>query len=429
MVARRAANRIIGPYRIPNVKVDCYAVYTNTVPASSFRGFGATQVTFPRESQIDELAERLGCDPAELRHKNLAARGESIHPGLRPLDADLPGDLSKVVQALTDRPLPKDHGRAVGCSASDAGSDPVSSAVVQVYGDGSISVLTGSTEIGQGSHTVLRQIAAEEMGVAIEKVRVVGSDTAIAPFERSTGASRTTTLMGRAVLEACREAISQLRNMAGEVLKTQPENLMVERGGVRFQDRHLGWQDVLRDFFGLSDCNIIGRAYLRKTGDLALLPVFWEIGCAGVEVAVDTETGRVRLDRLVTVGDVGLAINPAMAEGQDLGAATMGLGIGLYEELIYEGRQLVNGNLLDYRVPRFSDLAPKIDLLLAENQDGTGPYGAKGGGEGSLNPIPACLANAVYSATGARVRRLPLLPERVWQALKERTAKEKNIGR
>ena len=429
LVARRAANRIIGPYRIPNVKVDCYAVYTNTVPASSFRGFGATQVTFPRESQIDELAERLGCDPAELRHKNLAARGESIHPGLRPLDADLPGDLSKVVQALTDRPLPKDHGRAVGCSASDAGSDPVSSAVVQVYGDGSISVLTGSTEIGQGSHTVLRQIAAEEMGVAIEKVRVVGSDTAIAPFERSTGASRTTTLMGRAVLEACREAISQLRNMAGEVLKTQPENLMVERGGVRFQDRHLGWQDVLRDFFGLSDCNIIGRAYLRKTGDLALLPVFWEIGCAGVEVAVDTETGRVRLDRLVTVGDVGLAINPAMAEGQDLGAATMGLGIGLYEELIYEGRQLVNGNLLDYRVPRFSDLAPKIDLLLAENQDGTGPYGAKGGGEGSLNPIPACLANAVYSATGARVRRLPLLPERVWQALKERTAKEKNIGR
>ena len=217
--------------------------------------------------------------------------------------------------------------------------------------------------------------------------------------------------------------------MAGEVLKTQPENLMVERGGVRFQDRHLGWQDVLRDFFGLSDCNIIGRAYLRKTGDLALLPVFWEIGCAGVEVAVDTETGRVRLDRLVTVGDVGLAINPAMAEGQDLGAATMGLGIGLYEELIYEGRQLVNGNLLDYRVPRFSDLAPKIDLLLAENQDGTGPYGAKGGGEGSLNPIPACLANAVYSATGARVRRLPLMPERVWRALKERTHKEKNIGR
>ncbi len=130
------------------------------------------------------------------------------------------------------------------------------------------------------------------------------------------------------------------------------------------------------------------------------------------------------MERLTTVGDVGLAIHPAMAEGQDLGAATMGLGLGLYEELVYEGQQLVNGNLLDYRVPRFSDLPSHIDLLLAQNQDGTGPYGAKGGGEGSLNPVPACLANALYSATGARVRRLPLTPERVWRALK----KEKDIG-
>jgi len=429
LVARRAANRVIGPYRIPNVKVDCYAVYTNTIPASSFRGFGATQVTFPRESQIDELAERLGCDPIELRRKNLAARGETIHPGLRPLDADLPGDLSMLAEALAERTLPKGHGRAVGCSASDAGSDPVSSAVVQVYGDGSVSVVMGTTEMGQGSHTVVRQIAAEEMGAAIENVRVVSCDTAITPFDRSTGASRSTTTMGRAVLEACRDAISQLRNMAADVLKTNPESLALERGGIAFQERHWRWQDVLREFFGLPDCSIIGRAYLRKAGDLAMLPLFWEIGCTGVEVAVDTETGKIHLDRLVTVGDVGLAIHPAMAEGQDLGAATMGLGLGLSEELVYEGQQLVNGNLLDYRVPRFSDVPSEVDLLLAQNQDGTGPYGAKGGGEGSLNPVPACLANALYSATGARVRRLPLTPERVWRALKERTPKEKNIGR
>jgi CO/xanthine dehydrogenase Mo-binding subunit len=169
----------------------------------------------------------------------------------------------------------------------------------------------------------------------------------------------------------------------------------------------------------------VGRAYLRRVGDLCMLPVFWEIGCAGVEVSVDPETGRIGLEKLATVGDVGLAINPAMAEGQDLGAATMGLGIGLYEELTYEGQQLLNGNLLDYRVPRFSDLAKKMELMLAENQDGVGPYGAKGGGEGSLNPVPACLANAVYRATGVRLRRLPLTPERVWQALKE---KEKQSG-
>ena len=429
MVARKAANRIVGPYRIPNVKVDCCAIYTNTVPASSFRGFGATQVTFPGESQMDELAEKLSCHPVEFRRKNLAARGESIHPGLRPLDADLAGDIAMVVQALeTDKPLSKGHGRAVACSASDAGSDPVTSTIVQIYADGSVSVMTGSTELGQGSHTVLRQIAAEEMGVELQKVRVIGPDTAITPFERSTGASRTTTLMGRAVLEACQEAIAQLRDMAAEILKTAPEDLVLERSGVAFKDRRLSWQDVIRAFFGLSDCSIIGRAYLRKVGDLALLPVFWEIGCTGVEIAVDAETGRICLERLVTVGDVGLAINPAMVEGQDLGAATMGLGIGLYEELLYEGQQLLNGNLLDYRVPRFSDLAPQIDLLLVQNQDGRGPYGAKGGGEGSLNPIPACLANALYQATGVRLRRLPLTPERVWRALREQRNKGDDVG-
>lgn len=425
LVAKKAANRIIGPYRIPNVRVDCIAVYTNTVPASSFRGFGATQVTFPGESQMDELAAALKSDPIEFRQKNLAARGESVHPGLRGLDADLSGDLSMIADALeTNKPLPPNHGWGVACSASDAGSDPVTSAIVQVYGDGSVSVLTGSTEMGQGSHTILRQIAAEEMGAPLEKVRVVGSDTAIVPFERSTGASRTTTVMGRAVLEACREAIAQLKNMAAEVLKTSPQQLVLERGGVAHHDQRLSWPEVLNRFFGMSGCNIVGRAYLRKVGDLCILPVFWEIGCAGVEIAVDPETGRIKLEKLATVGDVGLAINPAMAEGQDLGAATMGLGIGLYEELLYEGQQLLNGNLLDYRVPRFSDLAPKIDLRLAENQDGVGPYGAKGGGEGSLNPVPACLANALYQATGVRLRRLPLTPERVWRALKERDDKD-----
>jgi CO/xanthine dehydrogenase Mo-binding subunit len=350
-----------------------------------------------------------------------------VHPGLRGLDADLSGDLSMIADALeTSKPLAPNHGWGIAVSASDAGSDPVTSAIVHVYGDGSVSVLTGSTEMGQGSHSILRQIAAEEMGAPIEKVRVVGSDTAIVSFERSTGASRTTTVMGRAVLEACGEAIAQLKNMAAEVLKTSPQQLVIERGGVAHQNQRLTWPEVLNRFFGMSGCNIVGRAYLRKVGDLCILPVFWEIGCVGVEIAVDPETGRITLEKLATVGDVGLAINPAMAEGQDLGAATMGLGIGLYEELLYEGQQLLNGNLLDYRVPRFSDLAPKMELMLAENQDGVGPYGAKGGGEGSLNPVPACLANALYQATGVRLRRLPLTPERVWRALKEKSHKEES---
>ena len=140
----------------------------------------------------------------------------------------------------------------------------------------------------------------------------------------------------------------------------------------------------------------------------------------GVEIVLDEETGAIPLDSLVTIGDVGLAIHPAMTESQDIGAATMGLGVGLFEELIYDGQQLMNGNMLEYRVPRFSDLAPHIDLKLVQNRDGVGPYGAKGGGEGSVNPVGACLANALYQATGVRIRRLPLTPERVWKALQEK---------
>jgi CO/xanthine dehydrogenase Mo-binding subunit len=418
MVCRKASNRIIGPYRIPNVKIDCLAVYTNTVPASSYRGLGAAQVTFPGESQMEELAEKLGCDPVEFRLQNLAESGESIHPGMRPIDADVPGDVREAARLLhAGRPLAPGHGRSVCCSCSDAGAHPVTLAMVQVYADGSVSVLSGSTEIGQGSHTVLAQIAAEEMGIPFEKVRLVGGDTAVTLFERSTGASRTTTLMGRAVLEACREAIAQCKTMAADVWGVPAELLIEERGGVRCADTRLTWFEILERYFQMEGCSIIGRAYLRKAGDLDLIPVFWEIGVVGAEIALDRETGKISLDTLVTIGDVGLAINPAMTEGQDLGAATMGLGAGLFEELIYDGQQLINGTMLEYRVPRFSDLAPNIRMKLVQNRDGVGPYGAKGGGEGAVNPISPCMANALYQATGARIRTLPLTPERVWKAL------------
>jgi CO/xanthine dehydrogenase Mo-binding subunit len=296
----------------------------------------------------------------------------------------------------------------------------VTLAMVQVYADGSVSVLSGSTEIGQGSHTILAQIAAEEMGVPLEKVRMVGSDTAMALFERSTGASRTTTLMGRAVLEACREAIAQCKSMAAEVWGVPADKLIEERGGLRNGDARMTWPAILERYFQIEGCSIIGRAYLRRAGDLQSMPVFWEIGVAGLEISVDQDTGKIFVDSLVTVGDVGLAIHPAMTEGQDLGAATMGMGAGLFEELIYDGQQLMNGTMLEYRVPRFSDMARDIHLKLVQNRDGVGPYGAKGGGEGSVNPIGPCLANALYQATGVRIRKLPLTPERVWRALQER---------
>ena len=429
LVVEKSTNRCVGPYAIPNVQIDNYSFYTNTVPASSYRGFGCAQVTLPGESQIDELATKIGKDPYEFRLMNAAKPGEEFFPGMRPFDGTLKEDLEIAAKAVGwKEPLEKGRGRGVACSGSDAGAYPLTSTAIRVYADGSASLMTGSTELGQGSHTVLPQIAAEELGIPVDNVRVVSSDTAITPYDRSTGASRTTTLMGRAVMEASREAIQQMVKMAADVLKVKVEEIQVIKGGVRCGEAQLNWSEVISKYYALPDGEVIGRAYIRKDGDFAKLPVFWEVACTGVELSVDEETGKIQMEKLATVGDVGLAINPALAEGQDIGAATMGMGIGLFEELVYDGPQLVNGSILDYRVPRFSDLPKKVELHLVQNQDGVGPYGAKGGGEASLNSMPANIANAVDRATGVRIREAPLTPERVWRALRNKKSKMEDRG-
>ncbi len=421
LVVEKSTNRCVGPYAIPNVLIENCSLYTNTVPASSYRGFGCAQVTLPGESQIDELAAKIGKDPYEFRMQNVAKPGEEFFPKMRPFDGTLKEDLEIAAKAIGwKEPLAKGHGRSVACSGSDAGAYPLTSTAVRVHADGSVTIMTGSTELGQGSHTVLPQIAAEELGVPFDEVNVVSSDTAITPYDRSTGASRTTTLMGSAVLEASREAIQQMVVMAADVLKVKIEEIEVIRGGVRCGEAQLNWSEVISKFYALPDGEVIGRSYIRKSGKFSQLPVFWEAACTGVEVSVDEETGKIKMEKLATVGDVGLAINPALAEGQDIGAATMGMGIGLFEELVYEGPQLVNGSILDYRLPRFSDMPKEVELHLVQNQDGVGPYGAKGGGEASLNSMAANIANAVDRAVGVRIRSAPLTPEKVWRALKDR---------
>ena len=421
LVVEKSTNRCVGPYAIANVLIENMSLYTNTVPASSYRGFGCAQVTLPGESQIDELAAKIGKDPYQFRLENAAKPGEEFFPGMRPFDGTLKQDLDTAAKAIGwGTPLAKGHGRTVAVSGSDAGAYPLTSTAVRVHADGSATIMTGSTELGQGSHTVLPQIAAEELGIAYDQVNVVSSDTAITPYDRSTGASRTTTLMGSAVMEACQEAIQQMVVMAADVLKVKIEEIEKVRGGVRCGEVELNWSQVISKFYALPDGEVIGRSYIRKSGRFAALPVFWEAAATGVELSVDEDTGKITMEKLATVGDVGLAINPALAEGQDIGAATMGMGIGLFEELVYEGSQLMNGSILDYRLPRFSDLPKQVELHLVQNRDGVGPYGAKGGGEASLNSMAANIANAVDQAVGVRIRQAPLTPERVWRALKEK---------
>ncbi|MGH7886938.1 MAG: xanthine dehydrogenase family protein molybdopterin-binding subunit, partial [Candidatus Binatia bacterium] len=242
LVVEKSTNRCVGPYAIPNVLIENCSLYTNTVPASSYRGFGCAQVTLPGESQIDELAAKIGKDPYEFRLLNAAQPGEEFFPGMRPFDGTLKQDLDTAAQAIGwGTPLAKGHGRTVAVSGSDAGAYPLTSTAVRVHADGSATIMTGSTELGQGSHTVLPQIAAEELGIAFDKVNVVSSDTAITPYDRSTGASRTTTLMGSAVMEACQEAIQQMVVMAADVLKVSKEEIQTVRGGVRCGEVQLDW--------------------------------------------------------------------------------------------------------------------------------------------------------------------------------------------
>ncbi len=418
LVLDKAVNRCFGPYRIPNLRVRGRAVYTSTSPASSYRGFGAFQGNLAGETNIDQAAERLGIDPAELRRRNLVRRGERLIPGNRPMDADLVADLDLVVDELDHRPTAGGRLRGVGfgCGANDAGAVPSSTALVRLLSDGSVLLLTGASELGQGSQTVLAQIAAEELGVAMERVRVLQSDTATMPFERTTGASRTTTLGGLAVQRACRDVLERVRQAARDVWDVASGAVEVKGGIVRGPEgRSMTLAEVVQGWFGPGGGEIVGQGVVRRTGELAELPPFWEIGMVGLSLDVDPETGHIEVDQLVTVADVGCAINPALVEGQDLGAATQGLGGAISEELVYDGEQIVNANLVEYRVPRITDRPRRFHSFIVERGDGVGPYGAKGVGEGARIPLPGAVTAAVARAVGMWPDTLPLTPERVWR--------------
>ena len=273
LVCSKTAIRILGPYMYEAVDITSYAVYTNTCPASSYRGFGISQVGLAAESQMNELARELGRDAIDFRLQNLADSGQGFFPKMRPLTADVKGDIKKLAQALGwGTPLPPNHGRGMGILVTDAGAVPVGRSEVRVHGDGSVTVLSGSAEMGQGSKTVLGQIAAEEFGVTLEHVRVVQSDTAMTPFARSTGADRTTTLEGRTVLGACLEAKQQIRLMAADIWETAPEDIVLERTGVMSEGRRMTWGQVIGTYFSLADMEVTGRAHIRQKDEFVEVP-------------------------------------------------------------------------------------------------------------------------------------------------------------
>jgi CO/xanthine dehydrogenase Mo-binding subunit len=280
-------------------------------------------------------------------------------------------------------------------------------------------LIAGTTEVGQGARTILSQIVAQELSIPIERITMHGTDTLATPFDRSTGASRSTTVMGSAVKAAAEDLRRQLTDAAAEVLKSSKEAVTLGEGAVLVDGKRFAYGEIIALYFGMPGGELVGRGYMRPDGALgATFPLFWETGMGAADISLDADTGAVTLRGYVTVADVGKAINPLQAEGQDEGAAIQGLGHTLFESLIYENGQPLNANLIDYRVPRFSDLPEHFDSVLVENRDGPGPYGAKGMGESGIVPVAPAVANAIARATGVRIRELPLTPERVWRALK-----------
>ena len=246
-----------------------------------------------------------------------------------------------------------------------------------------------------------------------------GTDTLTTPFDRSTGASRSTTVMGSAVKAAAEDLRQQLIQAAAEAFNTSPNTITLSGGQVHCADKSLSYAQVVSKFFGMPGGELIGRGTMRPDGALGkTFPLFWETGMGAAEISVDEDTGQITLEKYITVADVGKAINPQQAEGQDEGATIQGLGHALFESLEYDNGQPLNASLVDYRVPRFTDLPARFESALIENSDGPGPYGAKGMGESGIVSIAPAVGNALFRATGARIRDLPLTPERVWRALR-----------
>ena len=415
-----------GPYRVPAARIVSRSILSHTTPATAFRGFGYPQVNWAAESNIDEGAGALGIDRLEIRLLNLARKGEDFIPGDTPAD----GDWQQTVRLAAEligwgSPLPPGRGRGIAVGIKSGPTTGLSYATVRLLSDGSVLVYAGTSDMGQGARTVYAQIAATELGVSLDQITVVMGDTFIVPYDQQTSASRSTVLMGTAVLRACQSILAQLRTMAARVHGIDEAEIVAERGVVRLPDRELPILDVLRAGLGRLGGELIGNGEMRKDAEpdhpLQGSPAFFEFNCTAIEAEVDRDTGDVILARHVTVGDVGKALNPLQVAMQDEGAAIMGLGHTLMEHYIYDEKgRIRNLGAIDYRIPTSMDLPLELHSAMVENEDGPGPYGSKGVSEGSLLCVAPAVAAAVRDASGAVIRDLPLTPERVWRALRDR---------
>ena len=416
-VTQKSGFTAAGPYDIDNVSIDSYALYTNRTPAGALRGFGVPQLVWAYESHTDLIARELGIDAVEFRLRNILRDGRPQASGTVLKDAAI----GEVLHALASRigwnapfnrgsgALRRGRGIAIGFKASI--SPTTSVAVVNVSADGSVYLYKSTVDMGQGSDTAFAQIVGEVLDVKAEDVRVVAPDTDVTPYDMGTLGSRSLFHMGNAVRLAAEDARAKLRALAAEAGLPAGTNYPAA--------------EIFKKRYGMQAGNVIGTASFMpsytppdaKTGLSDNVTPFWMVGGAAAEVEVDTETGQVRILRLINAADCGKPINPAVARTQLSGAAIMQLGFTLYEAMQLEGGQVTNASLADYKIPGIGDIPPMETEFVAAEQH-SGPFGAKGLGESGTFGVSPAIANAIDDAVGVRIVELPITAEAVLRALR-----------
>jgi 4-hydroxybenzoyl-CoA reductase subunit alpha len=428
-------------YRIDAVRYRGWRVYANLPPCGAMRGHGAVDVRFAFESLLDEMAAALGLDPFAVRRANLIEPPFRTPNDLQVNSYGLPACLDAVERASGWRErrgrLPPGHGLGMACAHYVSGSakpvhwsgEPHAVVNVKLDFDGGLTVLTGAADIGQGSSTLLAQVVAEVLLLPIARIRVVAADSAVTPKDNGSYSSRVSFMVGNAALRAAQAMKDVLVRAAAARLEVSPADVdwQGERCAVAGTDRWLDFPQVV--LAALADDGTLtvkgtwstppetqgGRFRGAAVGSTAGFSYSAQVA----EVAVDAETGEVRVLRIWVAHDCGRAINPLAVEGQVQGAVWMGLGQALSEETQYHDGLPLRANMLDYRMPTIVD-SPPIDVTIVESLDPLGPFGAKEASEGGLHATPPAIAAAVHDAVGVRMRSLPMTPDRLLDALTER---------
>ncbi|OGQ79253.1 MAG: hypothetical protein A3F90_02515 [Deltaproteobacteria bacterium RIFCSPLOWO2_12_FULL_60_19] len=448
MIVASGASQMTLVYRFPHFLFEGHHVYTNNPVTSSMRGFGNNQIRFADDSMMERMAKELGIDPVELRLKNVRRPGETSLMGAKVTTCGLPECIEKVAErgGLHKKRAQNGSGgngrqallRGFGVASAAYISGcklffehDSSAAIVKLEEDGSVCLLTGASDIGQGSNTVLAQLVAEELGIAFEDMRVVSADTDTTPMDLGAYGSRTTFVAGNAVLAAARDAKKQVLEVAAERLEADSADLEIRERWICVKgspQRGMTFQAAVSAALNSPDGkSIMGRGYYNPPTDYdprtrrGNVSAAYSFAAQSAEVEVNPETGEVRVINLVAAQDCGFAINPMATEGQIEGSVSMGLGQALYEDLVMEEGQTVNASFSAYKIPSVRDMPP-VESHLIQTIDPEGPHGAKGIGEMTLVPTSPAIANAIYDAIGVQIKSLPITPEKILAALKEKRA-------